>query len=449
MPEQLVARSQILSPVFDVGAAAITLVSAYAGALVRATAASTSAVTVTIPTNATDPIPVGTEIQVRRTALAQLSFVPASGVTLVSQNSQFDAPLIIGVLAILVKEATNEWSLRYASPAAATSTQVEQGQSNGLFVSPKGLLDAQYPTLLTYAATTNIDLSAGINFAVVLGGAVSFTFTNSPLYVGRQGFIYVKQNATGGYAASFTSGGGGNWVYEDLATPPGLNLGANAMTRLWYEVLESGYVIIGGGKPIAGGARTIEPDHPGYTINRTYTQRRAAAVAAVTLTSGRRYAVPFYFARPVILRRINVNITTAGTGNSYPAIHANNAALSLPGNVLGYCGPGVTNVTGLQQQYFSTGFSGTGDITLQAGMYWVSYAIASSGAGLTGMNSADTSLFEYLGAAAAGAQGAFTGAGSTAQAAYSDSMTSVSVGQAWTQAGYTFAPILGLVMENA
>ena len=85
-----------------------TLVLADRGKLI--TASNASPITLTIPTNTTAAFPIGTQIGVIQTGAGQVTFAPASGVTLASYNS---ALKIVGNggLAVCIKTATNTWQL--------------------------------------------------------------------------------------------------------------------------------------------------------------------------------------------------------------------------------------------------------------------------------------------------------------------------------------------------
>lgn len=83
-----------------------TLTVADAGGLI--TLSNASAITVTVPANATIALPVGSQIALMQTGAGQVTLAQAAGVTINSFNS---AKKIVGNggLAVLVKTATNTW----------------------------------------------------------------------------------------------------------------------------------------------------------------------------------------------------------------------------------------------------------------------------------------------------------------------------------------------------
>lgn len=85
-----------------------TLVLTDAGGLI--TLANASAITVTVPTNASVAFPVGTQIALMQTGAGQVTLAGAVGVTVNSFNS---ALKIVGNggLVVLVKTATNTWQV--------------------------------------------------------------------------------------------------------------------------------------------------------------------------------------------------------------------------------------------------------------------------------------------------------------------------------------------------
>jgi hypothetical protein len=85
-----------------------TLVLADAGALVRCT--SGSAVTVTVPLNATVAYPVGTSIEIRQAGAGQVTVSPTGGVTLNSESAMRKTAAQHRSVS-LVKVATDTWDL--------------------------------------------------------------------------------------------------------------------------------------------------------------------------------------------------------------------------------------------------------------------------------------------------------------------------------------------------
>jgi hypothetical protein len=85
-----------------------TLVLADRGGLV--TLSNASAITLTVPTNASVAYAVGTQIGLLQTGAGQVTISPASGVTVTSFGS-LTKLAGNGALAVLVKTATNTWYL--------------------------------------------------------------------------------------------------------------------------------------------------------------------------------------------------------------------------------------------------------------------------------------------------------------------------------------------------
>jgi hypothetical protein len=85
-----------------------TVASADAGS--RYNVASAAASIVTIPTNATDPIPVGSSFEVAWRGAGGVSFSPAAGVTLNSYGNYVSLARQWSS-AVLLKVGTDEWDL--------------------------------------------------------------------------------------------------------------------------------------------------------------------------------------------------------------------------------------------------------------------------------------------------------------------------------------------------
>lgn len=88
--------------------ASTTLALTHAGTFIQAN--STSAITITIPTNASVAFPAGTEIEICRWNTGAVTVAAASGVTLVSLDSSKTVAGRYGVV-VLKKIATNTWLL--------------------------------------------------------------------------------------------------------------------------------------------------------------------------------------------------------------------------------------------------------------------------------------------------------------------------------------------------
>lgn len=93
-------------------------------------------------------------------------------------------------------------------------------------------------TALTDGATINLDFSLTNDFSVTLGGNRSFTATN--MVAGQRGVIRIKQDATGGRTASWST----DFEFVEQ-TAFSLSTGANAEDVVPYYIAASGRVILG------------------------------------------------------------------------------------------------------------------------------------------------------------------------------------------------------------
>ena len=179
----------------------------------------------------------------------------------------------------------------------ASATEARAAAASRL-ISAAALWAMYAPVALTDAATVAIDLSAGVNFSLVLGGnRVLAAPTN--LKPGQRGFIRVSMDAAGrtlSYNAS--------WKFLDGATAPSLN--DNGITLLEYTVSAAGEFFIGGGKPSGG---SIAASHPGYVSGRFYPTMRAMTQTSGAASSGRIYAIPIVITAPMTIASVRVPST--------------------------------------------------------------------------------------------------------------------------------------------
>lgn len=94
--------------VADTGTA-LTLATTHAGKLIRQNNAG--AITTTIPTNASDAIPVESVVSLRQVGAGQITVTPASGVTLNIPTGLTAKTRVQGSTIMLHKVGTNEWDI--------------------------------------------------------------------------------------------------------------------------------------------------------------------------------------------------------------------------------------------------------------------------------------------------------------------------------------------------
>lgn len=91
---------------------------------------------------------------------------------------------------------------------------------------------AAEPVALTDAATVAVDMDAGFNFTVTLGG--NRTLGNPTNVKHQSGFIAITQDGTGSRTLAY----GTNWEF-DGGTAPTLSTAAGAKDILYYQVLSA------------------------------------------------------------------------------------------------------------------------------------------------------------------------------------------------------------------
>jgi len=159
---------------------------------------------------------------------AALGFTPANstvtvtGSGLASGGGDLSANRVISVVAATIAE------IRAGVAAVATSVA-------NLYAS---LAEVTIDNIAAW------DTSAGTNFNYTLTSNV--TLNASVFIVGKSGRIRFVQDATGNRTLGFQAG---DFEYAD-ATPPSINLAANAVTYIWYEVTASGKIFLSAGAQI-------------------------------------------------------------------------------------------------------------------------------------------------------------------------------------------------------
>lgn len=97
-----------VGPIVSLSGTALVVLNAWKGKYVRGT--SGSATTLTVPTNATSPIPVGSAFNFVRAGAGTFTVAAAGGVTVNSAGGLLAIAAQFGVIT-LVKVGTNEWDL--------------------------------------------------------------------------------------------------------------------------------------------------------------------------------------------------------------------------------------------------------------------------------------------------------------------------------------------------
>lgn len=118
---------------------------------------------------------------------------------------------------------------------AATAAQYRSNTANKVLTTDKVWAAADY-VALTDAATVAVDLSAGINFTLGIGG--NRTLGNpSNTKNGQTGVIVITQDGTGSRTLAYSS----SWKFAG-GTAPVLTTTAGAVDWLFYQVLDSTHV---------------------------------------------------------------------------------------------------------------------------------------------------------------------------------------------------------------
>lgn len=129
-------------------------------------------------------------------------------------------------------------------PVKASGAEVRTGTDDAKFVTAKSIYDAAALVTLTDAATVAVDLAAGINFVLTLGGNRTLGApTNAK--PGASGVIVVKQDATGSRTLAY------NTAWKFFGGAPTLSTAANAVDVISYVVETSGLIRCGIGKASA------------------------------------------------------------------------------------------------------------------------------------------------------------------------------------------------------
>ena len=202
----------------DVTTAAHTL--AAADAFTRRRATYAGAFALTVPLNATVPIPVGAWYQLDRAIGGGTTISPTSGVTVLAANGVLAQALNDAGLSIyLVKTLTDTWTLQLTRPPSAYEVERAARQQTLTDVTSSG-------------GTVAIDFANGLN-AYLPFSAFAARVLGNPSNLppaGASGRIIIKQDATG--SRTLTYGTGFTIINGTTIT---LNTGANSFTILeWY-----------------------------------------------------------------------------------------------------------------------------------------------------------------------------------------------------------------------
>jgi len=126
----------------------------------------------------------------------------------------------------------------------ATTTEFRSNVSDRVLVTDQ-VWAAGAVVTLTDAASIAVDMSAGINFSVTLGGNRALANpTNTK--VGQSGMIVVRQDATGSRTLSF----GSAWVFPG-GIKPTVGPSASQYDVIFYSVLSSSLIFCSFGKAMA------------------------------------------------------------------------------------------------------------------------------------------------------------------------------------------------------
>lgn len=103
----------------------------------------------------------------------------------------------------------------------ATVAEIQAGSAGNRYLSPVNLFTSAAPVTLTDAATIAVNMGAGINFNVTLGGNRTLgNPTNAK--PGQSGRIRVTQDGTGGRSLAY----GSNWKHVGAVPVPSTTAGA-------------------------------------------------------------------------------------------------------------------------------------------------------------------------------------------------------------------------------
>lgn len=170
----------------------------------------------------------------------------ASGTPIIASSGVADAALgdAFGTVSLFVDDGTytieifdtDATTLRRAISGVqmlgyqeATNSQIWTGATPSVYVSPLRLYSSAAPVALTDAATIAVDLNAGFNFNVTLGGNRTLgNPTNAK--VGQSGRIRVTQDGTGGRTLAYAA----NWKH--VGSVPTIATGAGAVNLFAYYV---------------------------------------------------------------------------------------------------------------------------------------------------------------------------------------------------------------------
>lgn len=140
---------------------------------------------------------------------------------------------------VLANAAAARTYIGLGSSAVLDETTSAQFRNNtaGKVLTTDKAWGAAASVALTPGATVSIDLNAGLNFTLAMGG--NYTLANPTNGKdGQSGKIEITQDATGSRTLSY----GTSWLFANGADPV-LSTAANARDVLFYEVLVDGKVL--------------------------------------------------------------------------------------------------------------------------------------------------------------------------------------------------------------
>ncbi len=220
----------------------------------------------------------------------------------------------------------------------ATSAEIWDGALPNRYLSPVKMYDAAVPVTLTDAATIAVDMDAGINFKVTLGGNRTLgNPTNAK--PGQSGTIRVAQDATGGRTLLFAA----NWRH--MGATPSISATANAVNMFAYSVDSAGdialsYVGSDGVGGVAGDITGAVFIDAGVTVYCSPSGSDTTGIGTASLPY--RTIQKAYDSLPILLEKQCIIYLAPGTYNTNPlygetdkAYYPRNAVLFARGRTTG------------------------------------------------------------------------------------------------------------------
>lgn len=147
-----------------------------------------------------------------------------------------NAPITVGSTGLTFTQLNT--TAFVVSANEASSSEMWTGTSSTKVVTPKKIIDAATPQVLTDGATVTPDFNAGFNFEWTIGG--NRTLANpSDAKSGQSGTIKIVQDATGSRVITY----GNNWRFPGGSASGGvLSTAANAIDLIAYTVGTDGKI---------------------------------------------------------------------------------------------------------------------------------------------------------------------------------------------------------------